>query len=343
VAPDRRAEHSLTALSLSIDVSVTRVTTTKEARDSAGRTTRQTSLYVPSGAPASLNTVVVDPGSHTMTQWMSQSKQATVFHRPEPKSLPANLPITTSAGAGGSGSSMPADGHSRSATAAVARIRDRQREQIGGKTIAGVYAERTRITMTIPEGAEGNDRPMTNVNSTWRSPDLDINLLTVNEDPRSGTRTNEVTDLDRAEPDPSVFQVRRLHTQGSESGSTAIEELPVRRHPLPQSQETAQESLRAFFAHTPQTMRLALREKTPGVACADDGCCGLFSASWRTNPRGQDRGYPATRRPHIWPAGGGTQPEIHDAGGHFATSTGDIPGQTADRCFSRGDWEPLWR
>jgi hypothetical protein len=33
--------------------------------------------------------------------------------------------------------------------------------------------------MTIPEGAEGNDRPMTTVNETWRSPDLDINLLTV--------------------------------------------------------------------------------------------------------------------------------------------------------------------
>jgi hypothetical protein len=61
--------------------------------------------------------------------------------------------------------------------------------------------------MTIPEGAEGNDRPMTTVSETWRSPDLNINLLTVNEDPRSGTRTNEVTDLDRAEPDPGVFQV----------------------------------------------------------------------------------------------------------------------------------------
>jgi hypothetical protein len=79
---------------------ITRVTTTKEARDSAGRTMRQTSLYVPNGAPAIVNTVVVDPGSHTMTQWMSQSKQATVFHIPEPKSLAANLSTTTSAGRG---------------------------------------------------------------------------------------------------------------------------------------------------------------------------------------------------------------------------------------------------
>jgi hypothetical protein len=191
---------------------ITRVTTTKEARDSAGRTMRQTSLYVPNGAPAIVSTVVVDPGRHTMTQWISQSKQATVFHMPEPKSLPAHLSTATSAGAGGSSSSVPADGQPGNATAAVPRIRNRQRQQLGGKTIAGVYAEGTRITMTIPEGAEGNDRPMTTVNETWRSPDLNINLLTVNEDPRSGTRTNEVTEPDRAEPDPSDFQVPEGYT-----------------------------------------------------------------------------------------------------------------------------------
>ena len=82
-----------------------------------------------------------------------------------------------------------------------------QREQLGGKTIAGVYAEGIRMSRTIPEGAEGNDRPMTTVTETWRSPELKITLLSVNSDPRSGTRTTEVTDLDRAEPDPSVFQV----------------------------------------------------------------------------------------------------------------------------------------
>ena len=36
---------------------------------------------------------------------------------------------------------------------------------------------------------------------------LNITLLTVNEDLRTGMRTTEVTDLDRAEPNPSVFQV----------------------------------------------------------------------------------------------------------------------------------------
>jgi hypothetical protein len=50
------------------------------------------------------------------------------------------------------------------------------------------------------------------VNESWRSPELNIILLSVHEDPRTGTRTAEVTDLDRAEPDPSVFQVPEGYT-----------------------------------------------------------------------------------------------------------------------------------
>jgi hypothetical protein len=68
------------------------------------------------------------------------------------------------------------------------------------------------MTRTIPEGAEGNDRPIAIVNETWRSPDLDIIVPSVNEDPRTDTRTAEVTDLDRAEPDPSIFQVLEGYT-----------------------------------------------------------------------------------------------------------------------------------
>jgi hypothetical protein len=192
---------------------ITRVTTTKEARDSEGRTMHQNSHYVPNDEPAVVDTSVFDPGSRTMTHWMSQSKQATVFHMPEPKSVAGNLSTQTTVLAGGSSSNGPADAQSQSAPAVhVARIRDRQREQLGGKTIAGVYAEGTRTTMTIPEGAEGNDRPITTVNETWRSRDLNITLLSVNEDPRTGTHTTEVTDLDRAEPDPSVFQVPEGYT-----------------------------------------------------------------------------------------------------------------------------------
>jgi hypothetical protein len=192
---------------------ITRVSTTKEARDSEGRTMHQTSLNIPSGEPAIVSTSVFDPVSRTMTHWMSQSRQATVSHIPDPRSLATNLPIQKAVPAGGQSANGPAAEQSQSATAArLGRIRNRQREPLGGKTIAGVYAEGTRITMTTPEGAEGNDRPITTVTETWRSPDLDITLLSVNDDPRTGTRTSEVTDLNRAEPDPTVFQVPEGYT-----------------------------------------------------------------------------------------------------------------------------------
>jgi len=192
---------------------ITRVTTTKEARDSEGRTMHQTSFDVPNGEPAMVSTSVSDPVSRTMTHWMSQSKQATVFHMPDPKSLATNQPTQKTVPAGGPSSNGAAAVLSQSATVArQARIRNRGREDLGGKTIAGVYAEGTRITMTTPEGAEGNDRPITTVNETWRSRELDITVLSVNDDPRTGTRTSEVTDLDRAEPDPSVFQVPEGYT-----------------------------------------------------------------------------------------------------------------------------------
>jgi hypothetical protein len=41
---------------------------------------------------------------------------------------------------------------------------------------------------------------------------MNILLLSAREDPRTGTRTTEVTDLDRGEPDASVFQVPEGYT-----------------------------------------------------------------------------------------------------------------------------------
>jgi len=199
---------------------ITRTSTTKEARDSEGRSMHQSSNERPDGEPAIVNTSVTDPTNRTMTHWFNLSKQATVIHLPELKvATPPSLPSQRTEGAGGSIGSGVGQPLSVSTPRAQESVRKRQREPLGGKTIAGVYAEGTRITTTIPEGAEGNDRPMTIVNETWRSPELKITLVSVNDDPRSGKRTTEVTDLDRAEPDPGVFQVPEGYTVKDQSSS----------------------------------------------------------------------------------------------------------------------------
>jgi hypothetical protein len=187
---------------------ITKVRTTKEARDSEGRTMHQINLERPNGEPAMLDTSVSDPVNQTRTQWTDLFKMATVMHLSQPHSTPPSPPAVPGGGVG-SGQGPLREAPTLQMRANQTKV---EREQLGGKTLAGVYAEGIRVTRTIPVGAEGNDRPMTTVVETWYSPELKITLLLVNSDPRTGTRTTEVTELDRAEPDPAVFQVPEGYT-----------------------------------------------------------------------------------------------------------------------------------
>jgi hypothetical protein len=80
-------------------------------------------------------------------------------------------------------------------------------EDLQSETIAGVYATGKRHTMIITAGREGNDRDIHVVEDTWTSPDLKIRMRSVTDDPRFGKLTMEVTELERNEPDPALFQV----------------------------------------------------------------------------------------------------------------------------------------
>jgi hypothetical protein len=187
---------------------ITKVSTNKEARDSEGRTMHQINRERPNGEPAILDTWVSDPVNQTRSQWTDLSKMATVMHLTQPQSTPPSPPAVPGGGVGSGGGPLP-----EAPTLQMRAGRTKmEREQLGGKTIVGVYAEGIRITRTIPEGAEGNNRPMIRVSETWHSPELQITLLLVNSDPRTGTRTTEVTELDRAEPDPALFQVPEGYT-----------------------------------------------------------------------------------------------------------------------------------
>ena len=81
------------------------------------------------------------------------------------------------------------------------------RESLGTQTIEGVLAEGSRITVTYPIGAVGNDRSITTVSETWTSPDLKTVVLSKNSDPRNGDSTTRLTNISRLEPDPSLFQI----------------------------------------------------------------------------------------------------------------------------------------
>jgi hypothetical protein len=82
-----------------------------------------------------------------------------------------------------------------------------QRESLGTQTMEGLVVEGTRITMTVPEGAIGNDRPIKTVIEQWYSPELQLYVMTKNTDPRNGENVMRLTEVSRNEPDASLFQV----------------------------------------------------------------------------------------------------------------------------------------
>jgi len=81
------------------------------------------------------------------------------------------------------------------------------KEQLGKQIIEGVEAEGTRTTVTIPAGEIGNERPIEIVSERWFSPELQLLVMTKNSDPRTGETTYKLTNINRAEPAKSLFEV----------------------------------------------------------------------------------------------------------------------------------------
>jgi hypothetical protein len=79
-------------------------------------------------------------------------------------------------------------------------------ESLGKQMIEGVEAEGARITHTIPAGAMGNERAIEFFQERWHSKELEMDLMTKWFDPRVGETTNRLTNLNRSEPDASLFQ-----------------------------------------------------------------------------------------------------------------------------------------
>ena len=81
------------------------------------------------------------------------------------------------------------------------------REDLGTQTMEGVLVTGTRMTRTIPAGQIGNEQPIQIVTEVWTSPELKTVLVSKRSDPRMGEQTFRLTNIVRAEPDPSLFTV----------------------------------------------------------------------------------------------------------------------------------------
>lgn len=161
------------------------------ARDSAGRVYEERWLLVPKGSDvkSAMNFIqIADPINHTLYTCSTFRKIC---------DLTRYQPSQSEMFEGEESGTQPSKSNDGSQTI----------ENLGMKTLLGVDTVGTRQTTTIKAGVIGNDRPIQILLEYWHSPRLGFNLLSSRSDPRIGTQTFTVTELDVAEPDPQLFKV----------------------------------------------------------------------------------------------------------------------------------------
>jgi hypothetical protein len=175
-------------------------TVTRMYRDSQGRTRMEVSMGKPDGSGENgvLSVTISDPvsGKSYFLDPRKREARSTPYFSVGVDMLAPAVSVVT-------GSSP----HTYIAAGSNLHAAEANTTKLGDQSMAEVPVTGSLTTYVYPVGAVGNDQPLTVTRETWESPDLHIMLLTKIDDPRSGENTMRVTQLDRAEPDPSLFQV----------------------------------------------------------------------------------------------------------------------------------------
>ena len=114
---------------------------------------------------------------------------------------PATTALTTVTGAAGGATTYT------SLAPSVSTKYETRTEDLGTRDFEGVSATGTRRVTTIPAGAIGNERPIETVYERWYSKELEMVVYSKRSDPRVGEQTYRLTNINRSEPDPSLFTV----------------------------------------------------------------------------------------------------------------------------------------
>jgi hypothetical protein len=81
------------------------------------------------------------------------------------------------------------------------------KEDLGIREIGGVPAHGVRETQKIPVDGKASGQQISVIDEYWYSDDLRINLMIKHSDPRTGSVKMTVGEIQRAEPDPALFEV----------------------------------------------------------------------------------------------------------------------------------------
>ncbi len=176
---------------------IQRTTTGTVARDSQGRTYSQetiSGLFGQSGIRTI--TFIADPVAGYVYTLNPETKTATrrALHAP-------------AEGAGGSENAPDRSKKWGGQTAPNVVTAELGSQMMNGVSVTG----KTR-THTIPAGEMGNEKPIVATTETWYSPDLQVVVSSKRTDPREGTDTYALTNIQRAEPNAALFAVPSDYT-----------------------------------------------------------------------------------------------------------------------------------
>lgn len=192
-APYSALGTSLTTVTLPDGSRIVRENLIRQWRDSDGRTRSEISLSTIGGTPPvevnSTVTVIDDPAARERYVLQPGGKVAVTL--PIVPCRPASEPDLTV------GPPRPANLPIRVSPAV--KLGERK---LDGETVAG-----RRIEATIPAGALGNSQPIRMSAEQWYGKDLQVVVEATYRDPRTGETRYKLSDIDRAEPDASLFKV----------------------------------------------------------------------------------------------------------------------------------------
>jgi len=194
---------------------IVQTTSSTVARDSQGRVRRDESLAMampgsPKGSGPKIETIndpiaglhwLLDPQAKTAIKMPMPKKDSALFNTALPPLGPEQTFFFTSGAPGTQVSVQTLAKHQAEADTDVTHV------DLGTQTVEGVAAQGTRITRTLPAGTVGNEQPLVITTETWYSPALKVLVMSKAEDPRMGTTTYRLTNIQRGEPSAALFEI----------------------------------------------------------------------------------------------------------------------------------------
>lgn len=174
--------------------SILKLKTIREiARDSQGRIRNESRSMVPTSSnqtPQIVRVHLFDPGTRTSVTLDPEQRtfwSMTVNH--PPATVPPRLIYASP-----TGSALPQNDFTKE-------------EDLGMREMEGGPVHGVREIQTIPAETGSAAKEIVITDEYWYSDDLRINMVIAHNDPRTGSVTFTVTQVTRAEPDASLFEI----------------------------------------------------------------------------------------------------------------------------------------